>query len=107
MEVLYKNNKIREICESGDLSKFGGSSANNRNFSNLIFKLMSFDNLNYFDTNSPLKRTDLMKYGLHKLSGDRSGQWAFKICGQIRIVVETNNSMNVVNILEVSKHYGD
>lgn len=44
----------------------------------------------------------------HALKGDRAGEWAINLTGQIRLIFTiVNQELTVVQIEEVSKHYDD
>jgi proteic killer suppression protein len=42
---------------------------------------------------------------LHKLSGDRAGQWAIRINAQWRICFEFDDEAGDVEAVEISKHH--
>lgn len=42
----------------------------------------------------------------HQLQGERRGQWAVKLTGRYRLIVQVMENTGVV-VLEVSNHYGD
>ena len=42
---------------------------------------------------------------LHKLSGDRAGQWAIRINAQWRICFQFDDEAGDVEAVEISKHY--
>ncbi len=44
----------------------------------------------------------------HALKGDRTGQWAVKLTGRVRLIFTLHGEdLELVRIEEVSKHYGD
>ena len=44
----------------------------------------------------------------HPLTGDRKGQYAIKLDSRVRLVFTVEGAaVDIVNIQEVSKHYGD
>ena len=46
--------------------------------------------------------------GCHPLKGDRAGQYAIKLTGFYRLIFTLKgDALEIVNIEEVSKHYGD
>jgi toxin HigB-1 len=54
-----------------------------------------------------LRKLPVLK--VHPLAGNRKGQWALTIHEKWRLVFELNaiDGIEVIHVLEVSKHYGD
>ncbi len=71
----WANGRSRRFCEDGKTSKFRGLDIDAAD--DLLAALDAAESLRDL---SPLKSV-----GLHKLSGDRSGQWAMTVNGPCRI----------------------
>ena len=109
MELTYKNEKLRNLCENPKynkelIKKYGIEVA--KRLPQRINELKSFNSLSDIPTNPPFRR--------HKLSGDRDGQFAINITNQYRLIfrqkdnnilVEDLRKIKEIEIMEVSKHY--
>lgn len=109
MELTYKNEKLRNICENSKynkelVKKYGIEVA--KKLPQRIKELKAFPSVNDIPPNPPFRR--------HKLSGDRVGQFAISITNQYRlifrqkennIIIEDLREIKEIEIMEVSKHY--
>ncbi len=109
MDLTYKNNKLKELCENPKyekelVKKYGTEVA--KKLPLRIIQLKSFNTLNDVPINPPFRR--------HKLSGDRDGEFAVSITSQYRlifriknnnIIIEDLRNIREIEIMEVSKHY--
>ncbi len=50
---------------------------------------------------------DIASLDLHPLRGDRRGQYAIRLHGRWRLVVQPNPAWDSVDVLEVSNHYDE
>ncbi len=50
---------------------------------------------------------DVRSMNLHPLMGNRRGQFAIRLTGRMRLIVEPGQDADEIIVLEVSKHYGD
>ena len=81
MELTYKNEKLRNICENSKYNKelakkYGAEVA--KKLPRRIKELRAFNSLNDVPTNPPFRR--------HKLTGDRDNQFAISITNQYRLI---------------------
>ena len=109
MELTYKNEKLKELCENPKynkelVKKYGSDVA--KKLPQRIKQLEAFNSLNDIPINPPFRR--------HKLSGDREGKFAINITNQYRlifrqkennIIIEDLREIKEIEIMEVSKHY--
>lgn len=109
MNLTYKNEKLKKMCENPAhnkelVKKYGSEVA--KKLPRRIAELKSFDSLNDVPTSLPHRR--------HKLSGDLKECYAINITGQYRlifrqkdnnIIVEDLRKIKEIEIMEVSKHY--
>ena len=109
MELKYKNEKLRNICENSKynkelVKKYGIEVA--KRLPQRIKELNGFPSVNDIPTNPPFRR--------HKLLGERVGQFAISITNQYRlifrqkdnnIIIEDLREIKEIEIMEVSKHY--
>lgn len=105
MNITYKNQKLKEICESknheSELVKKYGKNVGLKLLIR-IGQIKSFESLNDIPVTPPFRR--------HKLKGNRSDEFAINIDNQYRIIFTTNGQTNLkdvkeIEIKEVSKHY--
>ena len=115
MEIRYKNKRIRDICENEKkaIKKYKIKKYNKIIAEKLIFSIEFLKN-----SNSLKDVADYQNFRLHELKYERKGQFAIdlgKTTGY-RLIIEpiTDNkenetisyeSINVVEIMEVSNHY--
>lgn len=109
MELTYKSEKLRNICENPKYGKklvkeYGKEVA--KKLPQRIKELKAFNSLNDIPTQSPYRR--------HKLTGNRKEQFAVNITEQYRlifrqiennIIIEDLKEIRKIEIMEVSKHY--
>lgn len=109
MELTYKNEKLRNICENSKynkelVKKYGIEVA--KKLPQRIKELKAFPSVNDIPIKPPHRR--------HKLSGDRANQFAISITNQYRlifrqkennIIIEDLREIKKIEIMEVSKHY--
>lgn len=109
MELTYKTDKLRKLCEDANynkelVKKYGVEVA--KKLPKRIKELKAFNSLNDIPTSLPFRR--------HKLSGDLNGCFAINITGQYRlifrqkennIIIEDLRKIRKIEIMEVSKHY--
>lgn len=88
----WKNSATRQLAETGK-NKFSGLDVGKA-----LLQLRTLDDLVALSEVSRLKGT-----GLHKLSGDRKGQWALTINGPWRLVFEFKNG-HAYNVEIVDYH---
>ena len=50
---------------------------------------------------------DVRHLGLHPLRGDRRGEYAIRITGRLRLIVEYDTNNRIVFIKELTSHYDD
>ena len=109
MEITYKNEKLRNICENPKYNKelvkiYGLEVA--KKLPKRIMELKGFETLFDIPSTPPFRR--------HKLLGDRKNQFAINITNQYRlifrhkennIIIEDLKLIKKIEIMEVSKHY--
>ncbi len=109
MELTYKNEKLKNICENPEynkelVKKYGIEVA--KKLPRRIKELKAFNTLNDVPSSLPFRR--------HKLTGERNGQFAVNVTGQYRlifrqkennIIIEDLKEIKKIEIMEVSKHY--
>lgn len=95
MIMSWGNSRSRRFYEDGKSSKF--SSLDVQSADELLAALDAATSL---DDLKPLK-----SIGLHKLSGDRSGQWAMRVNGPWRICFQFRNG-NAYEVEIVDYHKG-
>lgn len=109
MELTYKNEKLRKLCESQNfqkelIKKYGVEVA--KKLPKRIKELKAFNSLADVPSSPPYRR--------HKLQGDRYGEYAINITSQYRlifkqldnnIIIENLREIKKIKITEVSKHY--
>lgn len=109
MELTYKNEKLRKLCEDPNskndlIKKYGVEVA--KKLPQRIIELKAFNSLDEVPTCLPFRR--------HKLQGNRSNQFAVNITNQYRlifkhkennIIIEDLREIKKIEIMEVSKHY--
>lgn len=109
MELTYKNDKLRNICEDSNynkelVKKYGVEVA--KKLPQRIKELKSFETLADVPVTPPFRR--------HKLTGNRNNQFAVNITGQYRLIfsqkehnilIEDLRKIKRIEIMEVSKHY--
>ena len=81
MELTYKNDRLQNICENPKynkelVKKYGIEVA--KKLPQRIKELKAFNSLNDVPTNPPFRR--------HKLTGNRSGQFAVNVDNQYRLI---------------------
>ena len=111
MELTYKSEKLKNLCENPKYKKqlqkdYGKEVADKLPLR--IVQLKSFPCLNDVPTNKPYRR--------HKLEGKRKERFAVNINDQYRIefiqngnkgiIIEDLREIKKIEIVEVSKHYG-
>ncbi|PIM75753.1 hypothetical protein [Fusobacterium polymorphum] len=107
MEIRYKNKRIRDICEN---EKKAIKKYNKIIAEKLIFSIEFLKN-----SNSLKDVADYQNFRLHELKYERKGQFAIdlgKTTGY-RLIIEpitvneiiSYESINIVEIMEVSNHY--
>ncbi len=109
MELTYKNEKLKNICENQkynrELTKDYGADVA-KNLPKRINQLKAFDSLNDVPINPPFRR--------HKLTGNRKNKFAVDITRRYRlvftqkdnnIIIEDLKEIKSIEIMEVSKHY--
>ena len=109
MELTYKNEKLKKLCEDPKynkelVKKYGSDVA--KKLPQRIQELKSFNSLNDVPVTLPFRR--------HKLDGKREGEFAINITNQYRlifkqkdnnIIIEDLREIKEIEIMEVSKHY--
>ena len=109
MELTYKNEKLRKLCEDPKynkelIKKYGLNVA--KKLPQRIKELKAFNCLNDVPSTLPHRR--------HKLSGNLKNYFAVNIDRQYRlifrqkgnsIIIEDLKEIKKIEILEVSKHY--
>ena len=109
MNLTYKNDKLRKLCENINynkelVKKYGIEVA--KKLPKRIKELKAFNSLNDVPIFPPYRR--------HKLSGDLKEYFAVNITGQYRlifkqkdnnIIIEDLREIRDIEIMEVSKHY--
>lgn len=109
MELVYKNEKLKRLCEDANYNKvliksFGVEVA--KKLPRRIMELKAFECLNDVPVCLPFRR--------HKLTGNLKGNFAINITDQFRlifrpqnnnIVIEDLRHIKYIEIMEVSKHY--
>lgn len=109
MDLTYKNNKIRNLCENPSynnelVKKYGIDVA--QRLPRRITELKAFNSLNDVPVTPPFRR--------HKLLGNLKGLFAVNITDQYRLIFKQINSniiiedlreIKEIEIMEVSKHY--
>ena len=109
MELTYKNEKVKNICENQKYNRklakdYGADVA--KNLPKRINQLKAFDSLNDVPVSPPFRR--------HKLTGNRKNEFAVDITRQYRlvftqkdnnIIIENLREIKSIEIMEVSKHY--
>lgn len=109
MELTYKNEKLRKICEDQNFNnelvkKYGIEVA--KKLPQRIKELKAFSSLNDVPSTLPFRR--------HKLVGNLNGCFAVNITGQYRlifrqkenkIIIDDLREIKEIEIMEVSKHY--
>ena len=109
MELTYKSERLKDLCENkrfnNELSKKYGIDVAKK-LPQRIIELKAFDSVNDIPVFPPFRR--------HKLEGDREGQFAIDITRQYRlifrpednnIIIEDLREIKKIKIMEVSKHY--
>jgi proteic killer suppression protein len=91
----WANSRSRRFYEEGKVSKFRGI-----NVDSAEELLAALDAATSLKDLSPLKSV-----GLHKLSGDRAGQWAMTVNGPWRICFQFKNG-NAYNVEITDYHKG-
>jgi toxin HigB-1 len=89
----WANSRFHRFCEEGKISKFRGLDVDAAD--ELLAVLDAATSLKDL---SPLKSV-----GLHKLSGDRTGQWAMTVNGPWRICFKFKNG-NAFDV-EITDHH--
>lgn len=98
MLITYANRKIEELCTNAELSikKLGKLRANK-----LKLRLVQIQAADCVD--------ELIKYnigGCHRLSGDRTGQYAMHLSEPYRLVFKVvGNEIEIANILEIVDYH--
>ena len=110
MELTYKSEHLRNICENPDFNrevqkKYGMEVA--KKLPLRISQLKAYSSINDIPVTKPFRR--------HKLEGNRKEQFAVNITDQYRIILKQNENKEIVindlreikkiEIMEVSKHY--
>ena len=109
MELTYKTNKLKDLCENPKFNrelvkKYGSEIA--KKLPRRIIELKSFNSLADVPVTPPFRR--------HKLTGDRNDEFAISINNQYRLIfkkvgnnilVEDLKKIKEIEIMEVSKHY--
>lgn len=109
MEITYKNQKLKQICEDKKynkelVKKYGADVA--KKLPQRIKELKSFDSLNDVPTTLPYRR--------HKLTGKLKEYFTININNQYRLlfkqkennmIIEDLRQIKDIEITEVSKHY--
>lgn len=112
MEIRYKNEKIKEICNNLNVAKKKFNKIVAEKLINTIVNLENAENL--FDIYC------IPNYRLHSLTGNRLGQYAIDLGKKIgyRLIIEPvvddsnkNNlleyyeKVKIIEVIEVSNHY--
>lgn len=108
MELTYKNEKLRRLCEEPKFNKelikiYGVEVA--KKLPQRIKELKAFECLQEVPSTLPFRR--------HKLSGNLKNHFAININGQYRLIFRQKESnimedlkdIKKIEIMEVSKHY--
>ncbi len=109
MELTYKNEKLRKLCEDPKynkelVKKYGTEVA--KKLPRRMKELKAFNSLYDVPSNLPHRR--------HKLNGNLSGYYAININSQYRlifkpkvntIIIDNLKEIKEIEITEVSKHY--
>jgi proteic killer suppression protein len=95
MIQLWANSRSRRFYEDGKVTKFRGLDVDTADE-----LLAALDAATSLKDLSPLK-----SLGLHKLSGDRAGQWAITVNGPWRICFQFKNG-NAYNVEIIDYHKG-
>ena len=109
MELTYKNDKLRNLCENPKyrhelIKKYGVEIANKLPLR--INMLKAFDNLNDVPSSLPFRR--------HKLNGIYKDFFAINITQQYRLIFKQSDNNIIISdlklikdikVMEVSKHY--
>lgn len=109
MDLTYKNNKIRNLCEDSSynrelVKKYGIDVA--QRLPRRIKELKAFNSLNDVPVTPPFRR--------HKLVSNLKGLFAVNITDRYRlifkqidnnIIIEDLREIKEIEIMEVSKHY--
>ena len=98
MEIKFKNNTLKK---------------NYKNYSNAtkaygkIVGRKYIDRINIISVTKEIGELVSMRpLKCHPLKGDRNGEWAIKLYGQMRLIFTLHgNNLEIVRIEEVSKHY--
>ena len=99
MELTYKNEKLRNLCENPKynkelVTKYGIEVS--KKLPRRIKELKSFNSLNDVPTNPPFRR--------HKLTGDRDNQFAISITNQYRLIFrQKENNIIIEDLKEITK----
>ena len=110
MEIRYKNKKIRDICENEKKAV--------KKYNKIIAEKLIFS-IEFLKNSSSLKDVaDYKNFRLHELKYERKGQFAIDLGKAIgyRLIIEpitvnekneviSYESINIVEIMEVSNHY--
>ena len=109
MELTYKNNKLKKLCEdssyNSELKEKYGKDVSIK-LPQRIIELKAFDSVFQIPVTPPYRR--------HKLKGKRKDEFAIDITRQYRLIFKNNENNILIDdlknikkiiIMEVSKHY--
>ena len=99
MKIAFATNQLRRRYESFDAASRAWGDAVARKYIQRVNYILAADDF------SDLRKIRSLR--LHKLSGNRSDQYAVSLNARWRVALKYDPANKSVTILEVNNHYGD
>lgn len=99
MRILFRSSSLQQCADDETEARRQWGTQTGRAYISLMRRIevaSSFQSL-----------YDVRSLNLHSLMGNRRGQFAIRLTGRMRLIVEPGEDANEIIVLEVSKHYGD
>ncbi len=98
MEIKFKNNTLKKNYENHSKATKAYGEIVGRKYIQRISIISEAIDITELSSIRTLR--------CHQLSGDRTGEWAIKLTGQMRLIFTLKgNNLEIARIEEVSKHY--